>query len=231
MFDHCVFRWILGTALGAESSSVDFRDSVVSEGRNGISASGGSLVVERSELRSLAADGLSARQLGQDRSKIQDSSFRDVLGTGISIEGGKILLERDLIQGSARAIAVSGGARVRGSHVTLAGDGIAVAADQLDRTGWAGSRMPAAEGRSKIEITASILGPAYEPVVLGADSELALSHSLLAPIGKPEFLPKGEKVSVGMPRFVAPYEGDFRLGGDSPGKGSAPDGSDFGAAR
>jgi hypothetical protein len=232
-FDHCVFRSILGTAVGGENSAIEIRDSMVSDGRNGLLASGGSLLVERTEFRRLFADGLSARLLAQDGSKIVDSACRDVLGTGISIEGGKLTLERVLVQGSAEAVSVSGGARVRGAHLTLAGDGVGLSVDQPRRTGlgWAGSRRASAEGRSRVEVSSSILGPAHEPVVLEADSEVSLSHSLVAPVRKLDHLPAGEKLSTGMPRFVSPQDGDFRLAGDSPGKGSAPDGSDLGAGR
>src|SRR5262249_16326490 len=86
-FDHSLFHSILGTAVGAQNSAVEVRDSVFSESRNGILAAGGTLEVQRSVFRKLYADGLHVL-LAKEGSKIEGCSLREVLGTGISIEGG-----------------------------------------------------------------------------------------------------------------------------------------------
>jgi hypothetical protein len=244
--ERCLLRGIAGTAIHLEAADVEARGLSVSACEVAISARGGVLRLDGAAISDVHADGLVLSSL-EGESAVRGAVVRDVQGSGISIEGGKVTLEGCLVHGCASGVAVSGGARARISRSTLAGNArglvvdpprvVVTVAPRRTAAPIAPGRSPApvprgpetqvviapAESQSDVEIVHSVLGPCLEPIAAAARSRLSVASSIVQPDGGDP--PRGEGVMSAVPRFAAAHRGDFRLAKGSPGEGKGPGGA------
>ncbi len=232
-FDRCLFRGIQGTAMGSEGAAVEMRGVRVVDGRAGMFLHGGSVRFEGVEIARLQGDGLRLSSIEKDGSAVKGCAFRDVRGTALSVDRSKVSLESCLVLGSSTGLAISGGSRVRAAHMTLAANGTGVALDRrraVRRSTGSAAVQGGGGGRSGLELADSILAVELEHVESAPGSLITLSRCLAAPGRALGDAVKAEGLTRGLPRFVAPHRGDFRLEKGSPGQGAGSNGTDLGFA-
>jgi hypothetical protein len=144
------------------------------------------------------------------------------------VEGGALRVENNLIHQCAVGMAAIGGGRITASHLTLAENAIAIGADRLLLHEGAPAGAPGPAGRSRVELSASVLWPNIEASSTAPGSRLELAACILSPWEPATTFPQGKDLIAARPEFVAARLGDFRLGEGSAGRGAAAGGGDLG---
>jgi hypothetical protein len=210
----CVFRGILGHAVGVEKGSIELRDVVIADSRHGVIAVDGKVLIERCRFHSLSGDGIDLRRGRRREARIVATVLRDVQGAGIRVAASSATVDGVTISGAGVGIDVRENSKLVATGSTIVESGVAVL---VDREPW--GSLPASairpSKRSDVSVKSSILVANGRAVLASSTSKVSVEGCRLE---RPKQLTRTVKtrdLNTAPVIFRSPLRGDFREAGDA----------------
>ncbi|MBN1441514.1 MAG: lamin tail domain-containing protein [Planctomycetes bacterium] len=203
--EHTLIRGVRGVALGLRSGVLHARACRIADGRSGVAATGGELLLDSCSFARLHGWGLWAR--GMRGARIVSCVFRGVGAEAVRVEGGALAIAGGSISSSEIGLRLGGSCRVTAEDLVVAGNAFGAV---IDRSILAAGDAGGPAG-SELEARRSVFCPNAVEFLAAAASRIDLADCRLL---HPEELPprsRAQDIATGIPRFRDPIRGDFRI--------------------